>query len=244
MTTRPVPVRRLLLAASIPVVMAACSANTSAGQTTGVDSAPAPSGRTAASAATAAPTNCKELIGQAVVAEHAQPMRGIILTDPVNATSQGVFFIAPDHFKWHLETPDAWEEMVSIGGAVYARSSVQDWQPADLLNPFAAAAMKQFVEPPTGGGSAQDLLDILAQAGIANPSVEANLTGPEPSDIGQAMWMCEVIFKSGETVFASEHTWIGANDGLRYSFEHKEGDTVTEMRSFVYGDFLIEGPSS
>ena len=106
----------------------------------------------------------------ATVAEHQQPMRAILITRPQTSSSSGVYFISPDQFKWHIETPEAWEEMVSIGGAVYARSSVQDWQPADLLNPLAAAAMQQFVEPPAAGpGTADDLLQLLAAAGSPIP---------------------------------------------------------------------------
>lgn len=247
MIVRPKLVRPSLFALSFATLLSACNMGTGGGQTTGSEStslAPAAEATTAPQAAQA-PEDCGVLIYDATVAEHQQPMRGIIITTPPTGTSSGVYFIAPDRFKWHVETPDAWEEMVSIEGAVYARSSVQDWQPADLLNPLAAAAMQQFIDPPAAGpGSAEDLLRILAAAGVADPGLEANVTGPETEEGFQPLWVCELIFKSGDTAIAHERTWIGTEDGLRHNFEHEEGGVVTEMRTFLYSDFLIEGPPS
>lgn len=245
MTVKPKPVRPLLLAVPLAIVLSACNIGTSGGPTIGAGSGPTSPALTALGATAAPPGDCGVMLYDATVAEHQQLMRGIIITTPQTSSSQGVYFIAPDRFKWHVETPEAWEEMVSIRGAVYARSSVQDWQPADLLNPLAAAAMQQFVEPPAARpGTADDLLQLLAAAGVADPGLEANVTGPETEEGYQPLWVCELTFKSGDTVIARERTWIGAVDRLRHNFEHEEGGGVTEMRSFLYSDFLIEGPSS
>jgi len=180
----------------------------------------------------------------AVVAEHQQSMQMIITSLPHSATGQTAAFIAPDRFLWHVETPAGWEEVVSIAGVVSSRSSVQDWTQVDLLSPLAAAAMKQFIDPPAPQGTAEELLNLVAAAGVADPGLESHMTGPTTEEGYQPLWLCELTFKSGESVIARERTWVGAADGLRHNFEHEEGGGVTEMRSFLYSDFIIEGPSS
>ena len=238
--------RLTLLASALAASLLACSPGGAGSSGDGGNGGPT----TGASQATAAPQsfptpiggNCGDMIYNALVAEHEQPMRSIIISLPPSATGQTVSFIAPDRFLWHVETPAGWEEAVSIGGVVSSRSSVQDWTTVDVLSPLAAAAMVQFTDPPPAQGTAEGLIQLLEQLGVANPSLEANLTGPVTGDGSPPTWLCEILYKSNGTVIGADRTWIGVEDGLRHNFEHEDNGVITEMRTFLYEGFAIEGP--
>jgi len=180
-----------------------------------------------------------EILFNAQVSEHQQP--AIRITMALQNSMQWIDFIRPDRFHWKNQAGEIWEEVISVGGSSYARSSTQGWQPTPLLDPAAALLMQAFTNPPKRLSEVTIAAQLTA-AGVKDVKFEGRSAGLSQDFSGSCIY--ELFVKSGDRILNTEKTWIGANDGLRYKVEiMDETNTVTEVRLFTYDPFSIDTPS-
>jgi hypothetical protein len=180
-----------------------------------------------------------EILYNAQLREHQQP--AIRITLVLLHSIQWIDFVKPDRFHWKNQAGETWEEVISVGGSSYARSSSQGWQPTPLLDPDAALLLQAFTNPPKKLSEATIAAQLTA-AGVSDVKFEGRSAGLTQDFSGTCVY--ELFVKSGDRIMYSEKTWIGANDGLRYKVEiTDQTGQVIEARQFSYEFFNIDAPS-